>query len=273
MNRSINKVLKYLSILALCNMSVPKCFSQKTDPAEKYTNLKKELATGWNTWNTRSVLSHVLLPEGFSINLELKDKASGKFLREALIGRRGEGVETISAGLHSYDGAYTELIIEWQSIKVKIESSASGNDLVILITPLSKSNGDQLLIRPEILWDRKGTITKNQNGFIAHLSSGNLNVDVTNSIKDIQYNDSSVLVAPLQKTIAINTGEKKSLQDIENIIGGARKKLLTSYNKYPRLVELDKAMQNVLSWDVIYEPTHDRVIAPVSRIWSVDAKG
>lgn len=269
----MRKIILYFTVLTLFLISVSSAFAQKNDAAMKYANLKKELATGWNTWNTRSVLSHVLLPECFAINLELKDEASGKFLREALIGRRGEGVETIRPGLHSYDGAYTELTLEWQSIRLKVESAASGKDMVILITPLYKSASNLLLIRPEMLWNRKGTITKNENGFIARLSSGSLKIAVTNSTKDIQYQDSTLAVAPLEKNIGINTGDKKSLKEVESIIGAAREKLLAAYKKYGKLAELDKAMQNVLSWDVIYEPTHDRVIAPVSRIWSVDAKG
>ena len=91
----MRKTILYFIVLALSYISISKSFSQETDPAIRYANLKKELATGWNTWNTRSVLSHVLLPEGFSINLELKDGASGTFLREAVMGRRGGGVETI----------------------------------------------------------------------------------------------------------------------------------------------------------------------------------
>ena len=31
---------------------------------EEYQEIRERLAQGWNTWNTRSVLSHVLLPEG-----------------------------------------------------------------------------------------------------------------------------------------------------------------------------------------------------------------
>jgi hypothetical protein len=33
---------------------------------------KTDFGTGWNTWNVRSVLSHVLLPEAFTISLGLK---------------------------------------------------------------------------------------------------------------------------------------------------------------------------------------------------------
>ena len=39
----------------------------------EYQNLQTKLATGWNTFNTRSFISHVLLPHGFAINLGIKD--------------------------------------------------------------------------------------------------------------------------------------------------------------------------------------------------------
>ena len=271
--KRMRKIIIAFIFLTLFYAAVSNGYAQTNDPAVKYAELKKELASGWNTWNTNSVLSHVLLPEAFAINLELKNATSGEFLREALIGRRGGGVETIRPGLHSYDGSYTELTIEWRTVKLKIESAASAKGLVILITPLSKNTSDQLLIRPEMLWNRKGTITRTEDGFIAGFSSHNLTVHIDNAIKDIEQPDSIFAVASLEKTIAINTGEKKSLTEIKKIVKTARGKLLASYNSYPGLAELHKAMQNVLSWDVIYEPSHDRVIAPVSRIWSVDAKG
>jgi hypothetical protein len=38
----------------------------------EYLAIKQRLARGWNTWNTRSVLAHTLLPEGFALNLAFK---------------------------------------------------------------------------------------------------------------------------------------------------------------------------------------------------------
>ena len=46
-----------------------------------------ELAKGWNTWDTNSVLSHVLLPQGLAIKLQIQKGQSGEILEEALIGR------------------------------------------------------------------------------------------------------------------------------------------------------------------------------------------
>lgn len=45
-----------------------------------YENLKSRLACGWNTWNTRSVLSHVLLPGGFALSLGLKEWRKRRYL-------------------------------------------------------------------------------------------------------------------------------------------------------------------------------------------------
>ena len=64
----------------------------------EYELLQKRLGSGWNTWNTRSVLSHVLLPEGLAINLGIKEYAGGYHLREALIGRFGKDEEQIHPG-------------------------------------------------------------------------------------------------------------------------------------------------------------------------------
>ena len=91
------------------------CFSQKEADYEytgiEYTQLKSELIRGWNTWNTKSVLSHVLLPEAISVDFYLKDKVSGKVLKEALMGKRGKAAEIILPRAHSYNGSYTDLSI------------------------------------------------------------------------------------------------------------------------------------------------------------------
>jgi AraC-like DNA-binding protein len=83
---------------------------------EAYLETQKNLASGWNTWNSRSVLSHVLLPEGFAINLALKEYEDGRYLKEALIGRFGEEDERVTPGGHAYDGSFTELMVNWRKI-------------------------------------------------------------------------------------------------------------------------------------------------------------
>ena len=49
----------------------------------EYKQLNDKLASGWNTWNTYSILSHVLMPEAFALNLCIKEYA-GQRLRNRL---------------------------------------------------------------------------------------------------------------------------------------------------------------------------------------------
>ncbi len=37
--------------------------------------------------------------------------------------------------------------------------------------------------------------------------------------------------------------------------------------------EMYEALQSVIAWNTIYDPVHDRVITPVSRIWNLDNGG
>ena len=86
------------------------------------------MTKGWNTWHVRSVLTHVCLPEGAAIMLGIKDYSTGRCLREALIGRQGEGDERIIPGPHAYDGSYTSLELAWGSLRLKIETAVENGD-------------------------------------------------------------------------------------------------------------------------------------------------
>ena len=79
------------SVGSLMGMGVPASVSSvkviRSNNMSEYQKMQKKLANGWNTWNARSVLSHVLLPEGFAVNICLKEYKAGRYLKESLIGR------------------------------------------------------------------------------------------------------------------------------------------------------------------------------------------
>lgn len=56
------------------------------------------LPQGWKTWNVHSVLSHVLMPSGLTLNLCVREYRDGGYLRETLVGRQGEGDEKAYPG-------------------------------------------------------------------------------------------------------------------------------------------------------------------------------
>ena len=89
----------------------------------EYLAIKQRLARGWNTWNTRSVLSHTLLPEGCGLNLAFKQVRwiDEPYLREALFGRDTDDAH-IRPGPHTLDGSYTRLDIQWQQKQAEVQA-------------------------------------------------------------------------------------------------------------------------------------------------------
>ena len=79
--------------------------------SERYQELKKQYIKGWRTWNVRSVLSHVHMPDGFALNVAFKEYRDGHYLKETVkashagAGRRlplGQGRLVGKEGQHPY---------------------------------------------------------------------------------------------------------------------------------------------------------------------------
>ena len=252
---------------------------------ENYTQIKKSLIKGWNTWNTRSVLSHVLLPQGFAVNLCLKDYATGDYLREALLGRadavgcgqrHDNSAEKIYLGGHAYDGSYTELKIVWRGTEAKVQSATIKNDLVILLTTEKTPKCPaSLVIEPGILWGKKGHISLEEGTIIANLPDGEVGVFVTEEgiFEPGVPTQTPYIAVTLDKMIGVSTGTKRSLKEIIKIIEINKQKYDQEKEKYGEKSELYFAMQCSLAWDTIYEPIKDRVITPISRIWNCEWGG
>ncbi len=238
--------------------------------------MEKRLAAGWNTWNTFSVMSHVLLPEGLAVDLELRDPTSGEVLRRPLIGRRGIDVESIRPGPHSYNGSYTDLTVTWHGIKARVQSAHTGIDEVILVSPDSSVNQDgELIIKPEMLWKRPGIITMEHGSFRASMPRSTVNIYTDGGERNVvQSNqDSMFVVCSLSDTIGVSTGAPRSIARIGAIIDSAREVLGREKASYGNLKDLYDAMQTVLAWNVIYSPSLNMVIVPVSRLWNITWKG
>jgi len=242
----------------------------------EYESLKRRLAAGWNTWDTRSVLTHVLLPEAFALRLGLKDRAGGVCLREALIGRQGEDVEQIHPGPHAYDGGYTELDLEWRGIRVKVQSATDGDDLTILVTPEGRHpNTPLLVVEPALLWNRDGAVGREGDVLTAKLPSREVAVFGTRESTFDPYVAAGApyLAMPLDGPVGVATGWRRSLEGIRRIVASARADLAKSKERFGDLADAYDAMQTCMAWDTIYEPEGDRVVTPVSRVWSTGGWG
>ena len=247
-------------------VAVSSCLAAQT-PARspEYDALQHRLARGWNTWDVHSVAVQVLLPEGFTIRVGLKHNTglnSDAFLSDALIGRQGIGVEQVFPGPHTWNGSYTELRLAWREHSFLLQSAHDGDDLVMLATPLSSKSAvlPTLVFSAGVLWNLPGSVARDGNRI--EFQNGARRIPMHSTAKETAAPSLPIatpfFAAPFDQPVGLSTGRPRSIEQIRAVLDRER----------PRGTAVSEAIETVLGWDTIYEPSQSRVVSPVSRVWS-----
>ncbi|MDR0560981.1 MAG: hypothetical protein LBG92_12520 [Prevotellaceae bacterium] len=241
-------------------------------PIERYQKMQRQLAAGWNTWDTRSVLTHVLLPYGAAIDLNLTD-ADGERVNTFQIGDRSNGAPVMHPGAHTYDGAYTDISLEWKGLKLRVQSAAEGLTNVILVTPLEgNASGGRLTVVPKALWYRNVKAETKENRFLLGLYADEPEIpDMQGVVNGEQISaEGREISVSVDKPVVIAFNADMSVESAKAFIQSHADAFAeTNRKKFGEYYDVYNAMQSVLAWDNIYDPTIGRVITPVSRIWNV----
>ena len=246
-----------------------------------YNKIKSEYIKGWHTWNVRSVLSHVHMPDGFALNVALKEYKEGHYLKETLVGRfvneyGREPAETAFPGAHAFDESYTEMSLTWCDMEIKVESTVEQDELVLLVTPIKKQiQSAMLVLEGGFLWGRPGWVEKKKDMLIAHTPTGDLVVYSTGQAMD-DFNipvQAAFLSVILDGPVGFSTGTKRSLKEIQDLIAMHKSEHERKCGRFGEMQPMYEAMESALAWDTVYDAKHDRVISPVSRLWSIGSGG
>jgi len=267
--------------------------TQPPPRSAQYALVQERLARGWNTWDVHSVATHVLLPEGLAIHVGLKHNGTingDAYLGDALIGRLDKDAEKVTPGPHSWDGSYTRADFEWKGHKWRVESAHAGDDEVVLVSPLeSKANSalpPTVIFSADYLWwNGLGTVKRSGDHLLAEISpkiSQHTNptaifCSCTNEDTRAGYLDTPLgsphFTAELTGAAGLSTGKKRSLEEIQAAIASQRSAYENSIEAAGKNGPILDAIETTMGWDTIYEPAKQRVISPVSRVWSVDWGG
>jgi len=238
-------------------------------PAQQYQQTQRQLAKGWNT---QSVLSQVLLPEGLSVNIGFKSNSltDNRYLHESYISTKQKRPEQLKAGYHAYDGSYTECTVVWEGTTAKVETATQNNDLVVLVTPLKIPTMTQnLVIEVAMLWNRAENVQLLGNQITAKIGEKSWKISSTSTaIADFLPLKGRYLSFKLNEQIGISVGKVRNLEAIKALINAKRTTFEIALNKYGAHQETYLAQQSVLAWNMIYDSERQAVIAPVSRNWN-----
>ncbi|HEV7298460.1 MAG TPA: trehalase family glycosidase [Tepidisphaeraceae bacterium] len=253
-------------------------------PDATYAALQARLCQGWNTWDVRSLLSHVLLPHALAVRIGIKEYASGRYLGEALVGRHGEQVEAVRPGVRSYDGAYTELEITWANVRLRVESTADDSGLLLLVTPLDRQSVDRSLRLPVLvvggafLWNSDGVVRHDGLDLLA-TPPGESAVRIACSgqrsdDRNVPATGPYVAVTIEDQPIVITAGKPYDAPAARKLLDARRESLHASFAAQgERDGEIAGAVQSALAWNTIHDPDGRRAISPVSRVWSSQQGG
>ncbi len=239
-------------------------------PAEDYDKVQSRLAQGWNTWNTHSLLSHVLLPHGLAVNIGLKYSGveGDSFLNSPLVEQEKENA-VIQFGPHAWDGSYTELIVTWQGARIKVQSAVENRDWYILLSPEIKA--DRPLIayaEAGMLWNFSGSVAFAgdhveavfPDSLVNIYASGQLLVDAGLPVL------SPYLAIRLDNAVGFCTGAQKSISEIQSVINQKKMDLDAAAQKFGNSSDAYLAMQSVVAWNTIYDAGKKRVITTPDRL-------
>ena len=241
-------------------------------PAPEYLALKRALLKGWNTWDVSDVLTHVLMPEGFAVTLEVEkdgEKAAG-----VCIGKADKGTLVVAPGLHAYDGSATDLNVAWKGMHIRVRSATSGDDLVLLVTCDRPQAGTLLKVLPRMLWGRKVGLGRTGQAVRAETGARTVSVYVAGAEPAGGGSETPPHFAvPLAEGVGISTGRARSIAEIGAAVDAAAAAEERRRSAYGELAPLYAAQQSVLAWNTIYDPKNDRPITPVARDWCLGNGG
>lgn len=231
----------------------------------------RNIARGWNSWDTRSVFTQVFLPNQYAVRIALEDSA-GHRRSDLRIGNQDEDAAILRPRDHSYGGFYSDISASWHGVSLRMRTASDAENLTILIEPENGCDPDASIhIDPCFAWDERQRwdgMEWNPEDFRFSSPDGKLDIRMHISASRISrpgdgYScslDGPVLISSLDITPAEAASMMERRQ--EEFRAGDIAKYGDSFETY-------HAMQSVLAWDTVFDPTEQKVLTTVSRNWNL----
>ena len=252
----------------------------------EYPAVQSRLAQGWNTWDTNSMTTHVLLPEGLAVHVGFKHNSTE--YADAFLEKTSVGAGTVFPGAHAWDGSYTDLKVTWKKHVWRVQSAREDGDLVLLVTPIETEKfavPATVIFSVDFLWDLPGTALKHADWIETHGESGAAPVYCTCAAAGgSEALDAgspqrpgagaipvggAYFAAALMQPVGVSTGKRRSMTEIAAAIERQHETCQKSIEAAGKSGPILDAIETALGWDTIYEPGRKRVVSPVSRDWSM----
>lgn len=226
--------------------------------------LYDQLATGWNTWDVRSVTAHVLLPDQLRINLSF-------FITHlSAVARDHAWDEVESFGEHAADGSYTCVTVRLREAQCRVETAAIGRELLLRVQPVAQTPNYFVALSAQPIWQGALTIGYGDGEIWADGTGGRHIIRQVTSAAQPSWDPIAAhhLTADANRPAYFSVNSNRDAAQIDEAIDQARTAwLAVTIGGEGALEEALGALRRCLLWNTVYDAMHRRVVSPVSRNW------
>ena len=220
--------------------------------------------------------------------------------------------EVLYPGDHALDDSYTAMKASWCGLEFTVETAQEDGDLYVMVMPEKGQVKPALLVlEAGHLWNRAGSVVRRDSCLVS-LSGGKpadgqkqsgdavqqsaYKISCTKSVceEDVNVPCMGPFLAVLLDGPVAFRAEKTALEDALSAAHGApqdkpagerdlqwiadlivRKKAALEKKREPygSIGWMMQAMECAIAWDTVFDPNHNRVVSPVSRLWSIRSGG
>jgi len=251
---------------ALCSRAADTPARLKAYERPEYLAIKKGLARGWGTWDSRDALAQVHLPDGLSLSLSFRRTSGSEVYSKPQIASYKKGSD-FRAGTHALDGSYSEADINWKGIRMRVQSATQGDDLVLLMTRLGDTSMPvDAVVTVTMLWGRPGSVSHEAAGLVA--SPPGRTVGIFTTGRETDAGGASLLDIEMKGEVGVSTGKPRTIGEIEAIVAAQKMGLQKEAVRHGDLFMAYDAIRAAIGWNTIYDPQYDRIVTVVSREWN-----
>jgi len=237
------------------------------DPDIQYQKLSQTIISGWNTWDNRSIATHVLLPEGLAFQFVVHDTLNSKSLPLVFTGNRADGSEKVRTIAHTPDGSYTHFYMIWHDFAMELQTVAKNNDLFVKVTPdYNYKNPGYIASNAQMIYGGEAKIKLSSSQIEVKLESKK--VDLFLLTDENSINQDQRMGVNFDGISFFSTDSSKSSDELNQLFNQAEQDYYHECFKYQEMSEVYDIIQNSINWLVVYDHKKSRAVTPVSRPWS-----
>ncbi len=225
----------------------------------------KNSVSQWGSWDIKSLNGIMNLQHLMEIKIGVYDDFQKSYVEDMHPHKHVNRY-----GLHAPDGSYFEIEYKTGDFLFTVEFASLQDKFAVKLTPKNHCADLYYYISAHLMWNAYGSIQKEKNALI--LSNEIQTFCVTASVGEESgtkyYFNAPGLLLDSSEPVYLFCNLEKDLQVAQRMLQNGRNKVQELTRRHdPENQKAVDAICKVMTWNTVFDPFHNRIITPVTRLW------